>query len=67
MQLEVDGTQLQVEAAVSEKLPVEAILGEDVPQLRMLLESIKEERNGAGSMHAYRGQHRRTGKDNGGT
>ena len=51
VQLEVDGTQLQVEAAVSEKLPVAAILGEDVPQLRKLLQSTEEEKNGAGSMH----------------
>ena len=51
VQLEVDGTQLQVEAAVSEKLPVAVILGEDVPQLRKLLQNTEEEKNGAGSIH----------------
>ena len=49
VQLGADGTQLQVEAAVSEKLPVAAIIEEDMPQLMNLLES-REEENEAGSI-----------------
>jgi len=35
--LEVEGLSIQVEAAVSEKLPVDVLLGTDVPKLSTLL------------------------------
>ena len=49
---EVEGTQLQVEAAVSEKLPVAAIIGEAIPQLTELLGETEELKNGEGSVPA---------------
>ena len=38
MELVVDGIPLQVEAAVSDTLPVSVLLGTDVPELETLLE-----------------------------
>ena len=61
VQLEVDSRQLRVEAAVSEKLPVAAIIGDDVPQLMNLLEDRVEVKNEAGSRPATQ-ENRKTHK-----
>ena len=39
VELELDGVAIQVEAAVSESLPVSVLLGTDVPELSQLLQS----------------------------
>ena len=38
VELELDGVAVQVEAAVSESLPVSVLLGTDVPELGKLLQ-----------------------------
>ena len=39
VELEVDGARFQVQAAISDRLPVSVLLGTDVPQLDMLLQN----------------------------